>query len=80
MVMNFIRIEGEGGKNKTKTPKQQSQKNPTPPQKTNKKNPEGKGATEVRTNSAGAVFALRSFGKSRQKHISHFVSEDLVTH
>lgn len=47
--------------------------------KTNK-NPEGEAATRVHPNFPGVVFALRSFGKSRQKHLLQFVSEDLVTH
>lgn len=45
-----------------------------------KKNPEGEAATRVHPNFPGVVFALRSFGKSRQKRALHFVSEALVTH
>lgn len=43
-------------------------------------NPEGEAATRVHPNFPVVLFALRSFGKSRQKHLLHFVSEDLVTH
>lgn len=63
-VMNFIRIEGK----KTKTTQQKNQ------------NPEGEAATRVHPNFPAVLFALRSFGKSRQKHLLHFVSEDLITH
>lgn len=42
-------------------------------------NPEGEAATRVHPNFPAVLFAFRSFGKSRQKHWLHFVSEDLVT-
>lgn len=72
--------EAGGGEPKQNPQNNNPQKTQHPPKKTNQKNPEGKGATEVHPNSAGAVFPLRSFGKSRQKHTLQFVSEDLVTH